>query len=209
MKKLFIIIIIINMFLLKSSFLNATCEELHDFLNNEQYAQVSEMLTDKEEPYLLIEVYNVFFPSIYVVIEEDYNNTKTKYTYENEDDNYLSIIYRDVNRSTKYKVKVYGNINECKDELLKTIEFDTSVINQYYYSDVCIENRGYEKCGAFSDTKDISLEDLEKEIKEYNEESNTFLNLNRGLYLYILIPILIIGIYFTVRIIKIKRSNKK
>ncbi len=212
MKKGFFIIFLAMFFWINLPSLKASCEDLKQFLDENQFIQISEMETTEGIPYIMIEIKDLFISPFYIKIKEDYNNTDTKYTYDNIENNYLTIDYYDTQRITKYKIEIYGNIKACQDELLKTIEFDTLLYNQFYQSDICKVNRGYEKCSPFADTKNLTLADLEKEINEYNEknyidDSNN--NSKNYIYLYIALPVLLIGGFFIIRIIMLKRSNKK
>lgn len=221
MKKAFLLLII-TLFFIKAPYLNAECKEIKDFVNKDDFVFVTEM--DEQEPYIIIEVYNIFYPFVYVVIEEDYTNTKNKYYFEDVEDNYLSIKYTNISRSTKYKIQVYGNIESCQDELLRNVEFSTTPKNQYYDTSICSENRDYEGCKIFANNKNITLEDLEKKVNEFVENSkkdnneknsennkiiNFFKNINWKIFIYIFIPVFLIGVFFIIRILILKRRNRK
>lgn len=225
MKKPFLLIILVMLFV-KIPFLNAECNELNNLVNKEKFVYITHM-GGEDTPYIFIEVYNIFYPYLYVVIEEDNSNTKTRYDSDDVPNNYLSIKYTNIERSTNYKIKVYGDMQGCQDELLKTVEFNTPTKNKYYNEVVCTNNRSYEKCSFFADNNNITLEELEKEINEYVKENNindnqekenikenTFLknifkNINFKLILYIIVPVLIIGVFFAIRIIFLKKERKQ
>lgn len=213
------------MLFVKIPYLNADCEVLQDFANEKDFVRVTDM-NEEENPYIFIEIYNIFHPYVYVEIEEDYNNTKARYDFNNIEDNYLSIRYTNLERSTNYKVKVYGNIDGCQDKLLRTVEFNTSTKNKYYDEDVCVSNREYERCSFFADNNDITLEELKEKINKYIEENKTkeedeedtkennfFKNILDKIklkyVLYAVIPMVIIGVFFGIRLIILKRRSKK
>lgn len=53
MKKTFILLIF-TIFFIKIPFLNAECEEIKDFVNEEKFVYITEM--DEEEPYIFINI---------------------------------------------------------------------------------------------------------------------------------------------------------
>jgi hypothetical protein len=117
-------------------------------------------------------------------------------------------IYEEV----EYTVNIYSNMEECKDELIETIKVVTPKYNQYRDSNVCELNKEYKLCQPFEDTSKISEDELEEKVKEYEEEKNkdTFEKLAdvvKKYYIYVLVPIVLIGGIYTYKIIKITRKK--
>ncbi len=115
----------------------------------------------------------------------------------------------------KYDIELYGVDNSvCKGELLKTFSFEVPKFNEYSMYDHCKNNKDEDICKMMNNTSDIKLEDYEKIVEKSNED-NKIKNmslLERLIYfskkycLYAIIPILLISIYYTIKISKYKKK---
>lgn len=112
----------------------------------------------------------------------------------------------------EYTVEIYSNMEGCKDELIKTISVTTPKYNNYRDSNVCEFNKEYKLCQPFEDTSKISEDELERQVKEYESNKNKT-SLEKAIekvkeyYIYILIPVILIGGIYTYKIIKIKQKK--
>ncbi len=123
----------------------------------------------------------------------------------------------DVDMIRSYTIKVYSDVDGCKDEEIRTINLKTPMYNFYSGSRFCENNDAY-YCQEYITTPiDMDVVNLmwEKENEQKNnEESTTQENNNTKMILtYVgigLVIILVIGIFFIIiRRLIIKHKDKK
>ena len=103
--------------------------------------------------------------------------------------------------------------NLCTDELLKKVQIDLPLYNEYYYfnKDKCSEYPEFKFCKEFMNISDYNFEEIDKEFQEYikKEDKNNFINKD-NYKLYFIIGgfslVLIIGVSILI-IIKKKGKN--
>ena len=88
-----------------------------------------------------------------------------------------------------YKIEIYGaEDSKCKKELLKTIEYTVPMYNKLIKEDVCVKNPDSELCETFTNkTKDMTREELVKELEKENKTSPKSILKFLSYILYVLI----------------------
>lgn len=214
MNKIKYILFFVLMLFISCNNINATCNE------NIKTA-ASKVNIDKkvitniadDEIYFQIQISSLT-NDMYVNVIENEDNTSKNYYYKDTKDGLLKINSYYLYDKIKWTAKIYSNNNECKRELLKTLSIETPKFNDYYSSNECKKLYVPKYCGFFADTSNINKEEFLKLMKEYEENLNAtpmnkVLKFIINYYLYIIIPIIIIGSIYLIKIIKLKRSRKK
>ena len=163
-----------------------------------------------EDLYSIIEIDNIS-DKLYVVVEENYNNTKN--IYYGKENNSVEIKENYIFKNINYSVKVYSDSDTCKNETLVTLEGTTKKYNTYVRSAFCAEekNKNEDICDPFYDSSNIYTEDFKKivEKKEFNNknvvEKTEILFKKYGLYF--VVPFVILFIFYFI-MIKIAKNNK-
>lgn len=200
-------------FAIKLPILNATCnDEVAQQLSKNVLVQL-ETVNEGTVYYHTIKISNIV-QGVYVVVKEDDANSFNTYSFQNVPDNFLIIKVGQIYKKINYKIEVYSDYETCKDELMNTIELVTPKVNPYTSTQICLDNKEYKKCALFEDTEGLTIEQLKEEIDEYNEKLNMtpadkFINLVKNYSLYIVIPIVLIGGFFTYRTINIRKRSTK
>lgn len=115
-----------------------------------------------------------------------------------------------------YYISVYGADNSaCPGELLKSFDFSVPKFNEYYLYDHCTNNDDDDEiCTMMKNTDNISLSEYSKTVLKSNEENkikNMTLNEKiiyylKKYYLYAIIPVILISIYYVIKIRKYKKK---
>ncbi len=117
----------------------------------------------------------------------------------------------------KYSIELYGADNSaCKGELLKKLDYEVPAFNEYRLYDHCQnqDNKDDDICKLMNNTSNMKMTEYETIVKKNNEE-NKIKNMtakeklvyySKKYCLYAIIPMLLISIYYT---IKIKKYKKK
>lgn len=161
---------------------------------------------EREYAYLL--VFSPYSDKLKIVVTNSLDNSVKEATYHKDRNRYVvgSYIHYD---EKEYKVNVYGNSSSaCPNQLLKTTSITIPPFNEYSLYKECENNSESEMCSMMKDTSNVSLEDYKKAMNEetkQNEEKNIstskkILNNVIKYGLFILIPILVISIYYFIRI---------
>lgn len=115
----------------------------------------------------------------------------------------------------KYTIEVYGNEgSKCENELLKTLSYTVPRFNRKVKDARCAKHPELEICKTFTNsTKDMTEEQFNKEIDKYIEENNptTFKDILMAIFgygLFIIVPIVIVGIYYFGKISKVKKEER-
>ena len=152
---------------------------------------------------------------VYVRVTNDYDNTTKDYYYKDSDNGTLVIPSPNVYRYVKYIVKVYTKDSECGGEAVQTLNLKTNIYNGYSNFDICKKAKEpIDICYEFKDTSNLSVNEFmieaQKEIDYLNRSFLTkLLDFIKEYYMYILIPIILIGAYYIVRIVILKRSRNE
>lgn len=210
MKKiiLFIILLVLNI-----SVLNAVDCELVKESAQDVETYVRELSTE-DGIYSQIDIYNMNL-ALYAVISNDYNNNVVTYRYEDLKDGLLTFKSPTIAEEVNFKIKIYSEEQTCTTEPLKTINVKTRKYNVHSKNNIC--NNHYddiELCDPFYDIGDMSLNEFIKKVENAinnleTEKNYTWIDYIKMYYLFVLIPLLVIGGTYTFLIIKDKRRKKK
>lgn len=213
MKKIITLVFLMLVFSLNSLVLNADCESDKNDAEMVFY-EVAPIYNDNGQIDIYLDMYGLT-EELSVKIFNDFENQTHTYTYDDVDefDGALGTIVSNVNREINYKVEIFSN--SCGVEPIKSYDSQVKKVNVYAFDDVC-KNEQYKsdlcKADADIDTDKMTIEEfrkkVKKEIKNYDFKINIRTSVKRY-YLFVLIPMLIVIIYFVVRIILLKREKNK
>ncbi len=213
MKKFLSLVTIIILLTINVNVLKADCEQDKEDAKYISYFTNPIIQDDKINIYT--DLYGIK-ENMYVTVYDSISKETKTYNYGDENFEYGALYIRswDVNEKIEYVIKVYSNLCE-KDEVLNTIEISHDKVNKYAYSDICKENDNVYKsewCEPYKDTSNMSEKEIEKKIKQDAKSFDFKYNVKiivKKYYLFVLIPVLLISIFYIVRIILIKRNKKK
>ena len=116
-----------------------------------------------------------------------------------------------------YVIEVYGKEGSaCPNELLKTLKYTVPQYNDFIKSEYCEEYPDHELCQTFTNKtenmtedefKDI-LEKYDEDIKEKELTASKIFKIIIEYGIYILVPLVIISIYYIVKIAKFKKEER-
>lgn len=117
-----------------------------------------------------------------------------------------------------YILEVYmkKNAKACAGEQILKLRKTVPQYNSYSNSAYCYEYPQAELCQTMSDTDDLSQEEFIQKMEEYIEggtikdnekKENMFLKIFFDYLIWILVPALLIGIFYKVRINKVRREK--
>lgn len=212
--KYFIIVLSVFMCI---NVLNAECDNAKQ--NGEYLWSVVDRATLKTDS-TVVKLF-LFTDEVYYEISNDYNDTVEKYTYADiDEDSIIKFNSPDILTNVKYTVKAYYTDNTCGTEPIKTFEVETGIYNKNsdnkecwdkLYLDVCKNNYSPDELKEYeSITNDEELtKKIEEEDKVYNEETKkSVLDIVKEYYLYVLIPCVVISVFYIIRIIIIKKRKE-
>lgn len=230
MKKIFLLIFTSFCFMSFSLITNATCDDAElnewaegayvEFVQDYEETTVDDkgntIVKEREWAYLL-----QVHPGIEGVKAVVTNNLDdTKKTYKATEDNKLimsigSYIHFD---TKKYTINLYGDKGSaCEGELLRTITYSVPSYNMYQLTNFCDENPLEDICRMETDTSDVTPEEFDEIVYEYeeNEKLSQMNFFEKCLYYiakywyYVIIPILLVSIFYIVKIISYKKKVNK
>ena len=176
-------------------------------------------LIPEEVPEVRLSVLNIT-EDIYVVITNDFDNSREEYYYDDTEDGILNWTRQEdaLYDKVTYTLEVYALDSSCKAEALRSIKLETPRYNELSEYAAC-ENSSEYYCQAFT-TLDFSLS-TEDAIKRFEQKQNpqesssntssekSFFELY-GIYLLIgFVVIVIIGVVTYVIVRKTQRSTIK
>lgn len=221
MKRILLIISIISINCCFFPIVNADC---NDLTSVKEIADKIEIVYDRKdvsveknpvtgEEYSIHDIYDVTIKNItkevYVVVN---GNMDDRITYSRTDSN-NNFTYTKYGDLTVYSV--YST--EC-DVLLREIELYTPKFNDYSQNEECegFAGKTLKICTEWIEKEDLnyfeSLDDtmfLEEVNKEKSKVSFKIYEFLEGTFLYIVCPIIIVGVVFVVRLIIIKKRREK
>ena len=102
-----------------------------------------------------------------------------------------------------YIMSVYGANDKCNNELLRTLKYTVPRFNEFM-KDVRCENSDEEICKSFTNsTKDMTDTDFNKKISPSTKStSSKILDAIKEYGLFILVPLLIVNIFYFIKIKK-------
>lgn len=118
----------------------------------------------------------------------------------------------------KYTIQLYGDTNSaCPGELLKTVKYEVPSYNMYQLTGFCEDNPAEDICRVDNDTSDMTYEEFEKIVFD-KEEQELLQKMNllqkvwyyiKKYWYYVVIPVVIVSIFFIVKIIAYKKKVDK
>lgn len=132
--------------------------------------------------------------NIKVVIKD--NKTENVYTL-NKDQSSFTTIY--TIEKVVYTVSIYGDVDNCKDALLRQFNFTTPVLNSLAETPLC-QSSNDKNCDlvTYEETNISALvkKEIEKDIKENDEKKNNVKNIVIGSLLIVIIIAIVVIVYF-------------
>ncbi len=152
--------------------------------------------------------------NMYVIVEDTLTNETKRYDINNLIENSVVEVYEKVTQPFTFKASVYSD--ECGEEPIEVFEFEhKSTINRFAYRDLCLKQPEFDMCDIYYDTGNMSDEEFENEYNKWYKESvrkarivsiKSFLIEN---VLIILLPIILIMLFFIIRLIVLKVKTSK
>lgn len=112
-----------------------------------------------------------------------------------------------------YTVKVYA---KCSNELLKTMSYTVPRLNRMIKSELCEKYPDHELCQTFTNkTENMTEQEFLDTMKKYDEDNTSksfftkFLNIIREYGIYILVPFLLITLFYVIKIQEFKKKEGK
>ncbi len=225
MKKLKAIIIIITLMFLFIVKINAECDidELKKAANSvtikvfedksvvtmEKDSDGNLVENTKDAEYAYVLAASPYNPDLeYVVIDSEYEETEMfKYSEKYQ----TQIKGSDIHYETKvYKIDIYSVGEGCNRVLLRTLTVEVPPFNELMLSDFCLSNPDERICQINYDNSDKTYEELEEEIAKIKESKasipSKMLNSLKRYWYVVLLPLIIISIYYIIRINNYKRK---
>lgn len=163
---------------------------------------------------------------VYVKITNDEGFEKI-YHYSDTDHGNISFVRKDLSKIARYKVEVFSDKVECRDELLRTIDFVTPMKNEYAFFTDCEAIPDFEYCKQYISTPFLASdseitsqiskayqkyvdglkEEEEEKNKSFFEKVGDFFRRNQVIIYSVLGIIIVVGALTTVVIIKKRRSR--
>lgn len=216
MKRVICIFLILAFFFVGIFTCRAACND--DVLLDAKNVKVEAIPMTEDLIYYVIKISNLT-PNVYVTVYEDDNETTTTYTYDDSNNGIIEIEHWYIYEKVYYTINVYSNVEGCTDESLNEIKVNTKKFNERYGYVSCEENPDYEKCDPFYEApvgEEQTDEEFYEEIQEYNKEQNRSFwdkvsSTIKEYYLYVLVPIVVVGVIYGVAIYvyKAKRGEDK
>lgn len=180
-------------------------------------------VNEEDEKYINI---SIMLPSdkVYIVILNDYEEEIKKYSYTDADENGLiTISSPNIYKNITYTIKSYTTDENCDIEPIETYVIDTGIYNRYSKEEICVSGTYIDACQSYltkeeidkylNGDENISIDEFMTIVnKEYdkNNMSNKdkvieFIKTN---YLYVLIPFVVLSLFFGIKIFIVKRGQK-
>ena len=152
---------------------------------------------------------------MYVIVEDTLTNESKRYDSDSFDVGSLTSVYENVTTPFTYKASIYSD--KCGEDPINVLEFEhKATLNRFSGRDICMSYGASELCGAYYDTSSMSDEDFEKELQKWEELQKKELDRERLMYFfrkslpYVLMPMIIIILFFVIRIVVLKvKTNKE
>ena len=179
------------------------------------HPEISEELTEDLESgyillsYITLNISNITDKIYFEIINEDEGVDLTYYANDLKDGKF-SYQVPDTMKIRNYKIKIFSNVDECKDEELRTIPVTTPMYNEYSTSSLCQNNDVY-YCKKFVTTPiTVDFDKLIEEERRRLMANNNETSKNKNIFTIIGIitcVLLIVGII--ILIIRNKKNNIK
>lgn len=206
-------------------------EELNDwaekvaitFIKDESYTYVD--LDEDGKEIQKEHVAEYYYKLIICELREDISIKVTDSTNTKEYDAILSdfdssyIVGSKVHFAKKdYTIKIYGNsTSACPGELLRTLKYSVPAYNNLESTEFCQLNPDDIMCQANTDMSEYTDDEIKEHLSQVEEENKIdtmtvsekiFYYIGKYWY-YVVAPIVIISIIYTIKIIKLKKKGDK
>ena len=202
LKLLFVMLVLI----ININVLDASCEDAQELAKYVNFNYTT--INNAEETNIRLEIHNLS-GDLYAVVTNDYNNKTLKFaSSDNNEFGYISFNTDNINKNIVYNVSVYSE--SCSNNMLEKLSITTPKYNPYSIKDVCKgKSSEIEECKTFYDVKSNDSAEFIKTVEDKNKEKELiFIKYIKEYYLYVLIPFLIISVFYIIKIIIFKRRNK-
>lgn len=209
MKKIFLFIV--SMFI-SINVLNAECSDVKidaDSVNYELFK-----ISSNSDSKVQIFVYGLT-EDMYLLVSEDYDNESVTYNYSDTEEGHIFIDAKTIARKINYTFKVYSTDKSCSTTALKAFSVTTPMYNNVSDSEYCEGMIGkIDMCDPYYDKGDMTEEKLIKEIQASRVElDKSFIqkawDFVKSYWLYVFVPFVLVGGFYLVRIILVKRGKKE
>lgn len=218
MKKFKKIIICLVVLLSFSTIVNAACnnEELNEWATTVEakFIEITELNLNSSDYAYLLSITPLRDDITIKVKDGSGNVAEGKMLKPSSDEDEILAVgcYTNLEEET-YTIYVYGGAKSaCPKQLLKTIKYTVPRFNRYIKDQRC-EDSDSELCKTFTNsTKDMSQDDFDKAMKGGENSNSTSTSkiwetiLDYGLY--IIIPLVIVSIFYGVKINKVKKEER-
>lgn len=119
--------------------------------------------------------------------------------------------------TTKYSLKVVGSEDSaCPNEVIKSFEYVIDPFNLYFKTEMCEDYPDAPLCQKYKDTSNITEEKFEKEMDVYikkvtpPKEPSIFVKFFKffiNYLIYILVPFILIAVFYTFKINRVKKEE--
>lgn len=229
MKKISLLLFSLIMFFSLNDKVFATCdnEELNDYAQKVELLKVSDVYksledfearknsnVEKEFYYYL--VLNEAKKDLYLKVTDNLSEESYLVQYDEEYSNYLIGSYVHF-KEKKYTVELYSSKNSpvCPGERLRTFSYSVPAYNEFSKTVYCEENPNAEACEEDAKTEGMTLEEFKKKLAEEEAAAKEktvwqkVWNAIKTYWFYVLIPIVLIGGFFAVKIYLFKKKEEK
>ena len=203
-----------------SMFVNAACnnEELNEWATKVEpkFIEIKELNLDSSEYAYLLSITPIRNDITLKVYDGEGNWADSKMLQPSSKEESVMAVgcYTNLDEET-YKIEVYGGAKSaCPNQLLKTLEYTVPQFNRFMKDRRC-ENSDEEICKTFTNsTKDMTQDEFDKAMgTEGNGSSSTstlksILNGILEYGLYIIIPLVIISVFYVIKISKYKKEER-
>ena len=216
-KKLLLCLVVLFSF---NVYVNAACndEELNEWATTVEpkFIEMKELNLDSSKYAYLLTITNLRDDIVLKVYDGAGKMAKGEMLYPSSTEAAIQAVGCYTNTEEEiYTIEVYGSKNSaCANELLKTMKYTVPGYNRYFKDRRC-ENSDLEICQTFTaSTKNMTQEDfnkaIEKEIKENESKisNGTILGMIIEYGLYVLVPLILISVIYTIRIGKYKKEER-
>lgn len=227
MKKIIKLFVIVTIFFVFNIKIDALCydQELNDWATNVKLKHVDfdKTLIDETTGKPIGEKYAY----AYIIALDSYRDDIVMKATSNYDDDLTGQyvpghkVYGVMNYtapgSIHYDITIYGaKDSACPNEVLKTFTYDLEPFNIYKKTRLCDEYPDAPLCAMYMDTSNLTYEDFNLEMDEYIEEYEsknspwykTMFRIFMEYVSYLVIPFLVIGIIYAIKIQKVKREER-
>ncbi len=220
MKRIAKIVFCLVVLLSFSSFVNAACnnEELNEWATKVEpnFIEIKELNLDSSEYAYLLSITPLRDDITLKAYDGEGNSADGKMLQPSSKEKSIMAVgcYTNLDEET-YRIEVYGGPKSaCPNQLLKTLEYTVPQFNRFIKDRRC-ENSDEEVCKTFTNsTRDMTQEQFDEIMGTAGNNSNggfSFKSILNGIIeygLYIIIPLVIISVFYVIKISKYKKEER-